>query len=203
VETTRPAYGRGAATADARPRKVASPTAPIATTVFTPRPAQETGGRVPWRLVVVVLLVGGGAGVYVMRARKVLQRPRFSAAPSIPAVKEPEPRYESARPRRESPLAARARSGRHPERADLLRTAREVPGAVQRRPGRGDQRVDGADAAGAAARHRAQNLQLLAGSLYDRVRALMVARYGSAMKTLRNAALLMPSGGCSVAAVCC
>jgi hypothetical protein len=37
-----------------------------------------------------------------------------------------------------------------------------------------------------------QNLLLLADTLYDRVRALMIARYGGAMKTLRNAALLMP-----------
>ena len=37
-----------------------------------------------------------------------------------------------------------------------------------------------------------QNLQLLSNGLYDRVRALMIARYGSIARTVRNAALLMP-----------
>ena len=37
-----------------------------------------------------------------------------------------------------------------------------------------------------------QNLQLLSNALYDRVRALMTARYGSVARTVRNAALLMP-----------
>jgi len=159
-----------------------------------PRPVAPSGG-IPWSTVLIVLLVGGGgAGFYMMRARKAATPPAFAAAP---AISVPEQNAHSnyafaSAPTRATATATSAATGLS-LKEQLFAQQREK---YQNRYNDALDEVTQATAALTlvapllATAHA--NLVTLSKSLYDRVYAAMVARYGGALKAVFNAMWLRP-----------
>ncbi|MEQ1574962.1 MAG: AAA family ATPase, partial [Vicinamibacterales bacterium] len=200
LETSQPAptsdgrrTARGPTTSGARPVPRAPQTPPVVLATQIPR--QTPGGGIPWTPVIVLLLLGaGGAGAYALRARMATAPPTFAPAPHITdPVQTSGTGAGHASAQRASSTEVPPAPGIGGLKEHLLAQQRE------KYQTRYNDALDEVTNASMALTQMAPllssahaNLHTLSTSLYGRVHAVIVARYGSLWKALMNAALLRP-----------
>jgi SpoVK/Ycf46/Vps4 family AAA+-type ATPase len=174
-------------------RRAASAAVPVTQAAYVPQ-ATSTITALPWTTIgVVLLLVGGGAGAFVIRRRQRAEAPSFaapafSAAPAV-RVTAPAPRpVSSAVSAAPAPLPATAGV------KDVLFAQQHEKYQLRYNDAQDELTQQSAAVATLApvlgAAHA--NLHTLAESLYPRMQAQVRARYGNLAKTLLGAVLLRP-----------